>query len=238
MSVFASGGWHSRTAARGNASASADCSRRQCSNCCACRRQGHGRNLALGWSDHVSIPIETNVAFLHGGASSATVVTIGRTSTCRAIHASAPSFVRPVLAHRPAGLVSRGVPASSASGRAVDRVGTAPLGGLTESSWFFRTQWSGEAHFGSGSHSVSSRRAAACLTCHRFGLRQRDTATRRSAGHSNVPALARVLADDRLFERPSNTQMEPTRPTVLCDPFTEPRGSFATLGAKNLAGFE
>jgi len=28
---------------------------------------------------------------------------------------------------------------------------------------------------------------------------------------------------------PSNTQMEPTRPTVLCDPVTAARGSFATL---------
>ena len=109
MSLFASGGWHSRTAARGNASASADCSRRQPSNPCACRRRGHVRNRASRWFDHVGIPIETKVALSPGGASSARVATIGRTSTYRAIHAPAPSFVRPVLAHRPAGLVSRAV---------------------------------------------------------------------------------------------------------------------------------
>ena len=31
------------------------------------------------------------------------------------------------------------------------------------------------------------------------------------------------------FDGPSNTQMEPTRPTVLCDPVTAARSSFATL---------
>lgn len=110
MSVFASGGWHSRTAARGNASTSADCSRRQPSDRWACRRQGHVGNRASGSSDHVGIPVETDMGLSDGGASSARVATIGRTSTCRAIHAPAPSFVRPMVAHRPAGLVSRGVP--------------------------------------------------------------------------------------------------------------------------------
>ena len=32
------------------------------------------------------------------------------------------------------------------------------------------------------------------------------------------------------IDGPSNTQMEPSRPTVLCDPVTAARGSFATLG--------
>ena len=31
---------------------------------------------------------------------------------------------------------------------------------------------------------------------------------------------------------PSNTQMEPSRPTVLCDPVTAARGSFATFGGQ------
>ena len=37
---------------------------------------------------------------------------------------------------------------------------------------------------------------------------------------------------DTSDERPSNTQMEPTRPTVLCDPVIAARGSFATLRDK------
>jgi hypothetical protein len=76
---------------------------------------------------------------------------------------------------------------------------------------FGRRGWA-KAHFGSGCHAVGSRRTAACLTCHRVGRRQRGTATRRFAGHSNVPALARVFADDRSFERPSNNGLEPSRP--------------------------
>lgn len=35
------------------------------------------------------------------------------------------------------------------------------------------------------------------------------------------------------FEGWPNTQMEPTRPTVLCDPVAAARGSFATLGGRS-----
>jgi hypothetical protein len=96
--------------ARGTGSASVDGSRRQPSHRCAGRRHGHVPNRASAWSDQIGIHIARNVALLHGGAWSARVATIGHTSACRAIHASAPSCVRPVVAHRPAGLVSHGVP--------------------------------------------------------------------------------------------------------------------------------
>ena len=56
------------------------------------------------------------------------------------------------------------------------------------------------------------------------------TGSRRLAGWSNVVAFPSVPASAPTCERPSNTQMEPTRPTVLCDPVTAARGSFATLG--------
>ena len=41
---------------------------------------------------------------------------------------------------------------------------------------------------------------------------------------------------NRSLDRPSNTQMEPSRPNVLCDPVTAARGSFATLGGPTFEG--
>ena len=52
---------------------------------------------------------------------------------------------------------------------------------------------------------------------------------RRFTGGSSVRALTNVACDEGSFERPSNTQMEPSCPTVLCDPVAAARGSFATL---------
>ncbi len=55
--------------------------------------------------------------------------------------------------------------------------------------------------------------------------------TRRSMGHSCVVASqASSLVDS--FEGRPNPQMEPTRPTVLCDPVAAARGSFAPLDGR------
>jgi hypothetical protein len=54
--------------------------------------------------------------------------------------------------------------------------------------------------------------------------------TRRLTGGSNAVALASISSRAGSVDRQSNTQMEPTRPTVLCDPVTAARGSFAPLG--------
>ena len=52
---------------------------------------------------------------------------------------------------------------------------------------------------------------------------------RRWAGSSAAGALAPGWVGGGAHERPSNMQMEPTRPRVLCDPVAAARGSFATL---------
>jgi hypothetical protein len=171
------------------------------------------------------------MALWHGGASPAQIATVGHPSTCRAMHGPAPSFVRAVLAHGPAGLVSRGCAERhrcrsrrSHHHRAAWRVHRVAV--VLADIAFWRGLISAPGH------SVGSRRTASGLACHRFGLPQRDTARRRLAGHSNVPALARVLADDRSFEGPSNKRMEPSRLTVLCDHVATARGSFAALCVK------
>ncbi len=46
-------------------------------------------------------------------------------------------------------------------------------------------------------------------------------------------ALSNVVVGGRTFEGPSNTQMEPSRPTVRCYPVATARGSFATVGPTN-----
>ena len=51
----------------------------------------------------------------------------------------------------------------------------------------------------------------------------------RASWPSRASRLARAHATG-----PSNTQMEPTRPTVLCDPVTAARGSFATFGGSRM----
>jgi hypothetical protein len=64
----------------------------------------------------------------------------------------------------------------------------------------------------------------------RFGCRHRWRHHAPLAGSSKVLALSNVVVGDRSLERPSNTQMEPSRPTVRCYPVAAARGSFATLG--------
>ena len=87
-----------------------------------------------------------------------------------------------------------------------------------------------------------------CLRCHRHQLGQRGTVTRRLAGHSNVPDLSRASsAGGRSFDRPSNTQMEPTRPTIcaILSPrraahlqrYTDKTESFFSLGFLPRWGF-
>ena len=58
------------------------------------------------------------------------------------------------------------------------------------------------------------------VTCHDPGFATVGVTTRRSAGRSNVLLLSNVVVADRSFERPSNKQMEPSRPTVRCYPVT------------------
>ena len=133
------------------------------------------------------------VALAHGGASSAQVATIGRTPTCRARHAPVPSFVRPVWAHRPAGLVSGGgAERQRLQIAAVGRVTIAPLGGFIESSGVLRTPGLAKAHFSTGHISVGSRRTAAPLTGSPVQGWATGTATRRLVGRSNVRGVAHV----------------------------------------------
>ena len=74
----------------------------------------------------------------------------------------------------------------------------------------------------------------ASSTCRVSGSATAGVAMRRSAGQSRVVALSNVGVYEGSFDAPSNTQMEPSRPTILCDPVTEARGSFATLGIYRL----
>ena len=69
-----------------------------------------------------------------------------------------------------------------------------------------------------------------CFRYRGSGFATSGVVPRRFAVNSGVVALAGGSLGEGSFDRPSNTQMEPTRPTVLCDPVTAARGSFATLG--------
>ena len=172
-----------------------------------------------------------SLAVSHGGASSGGVATIVRTSTSWVVRASAPAFVRRLSASRPAGLVSRG---RAERHRLSDRGGRSrhhrAAWGLAGTSWLSRTFMWAPAHSDPG---ASGRFTENGRVSHRppFRCRRRCPRTRRLAGDSNARALSRVSAGARSFEGPSNTRMEPARPTVLCDPDTEARGSFAALGA-------
>ena len=68
-----------------------------------------------------------------------------------------------------------------------------------------------------------------CFTYRGSGFATSGVVPRRFAGDSGVVVLAGGSSGEGAFYKPSNTQMEPTRPTVLCDPVTAARGSFATL---------
>jgi len=68
-----------------------------------------------------------------------------------------------------------------------------------------------------------------CFTYDGLAFATVGVTTRRFTGGSDAGALASVSSRAGSFDGPSNTQMEPTRPTVLCDPVTTARGSFATL---------
>ena len=70
------------------------------------------------------------------------------------------------------------------------------------------------------------------VTCPRSGFATPGVTTRRLADNSTSWLFSNVVVGDRSFDRPSNTQMEPSRPTVLCDPVAAARGSFATLDGR------
>ena len=70
------------------------------------------------------------------------------------------------------------------------------------------------------------------VTCPRSGFATPGVTTRRLADNSKSWLFSNAVVGDRSFDRPSNTQMEPSRPTVVCDPVAAARGSFATLGIK------
>ena len=57
-------------------------------------------------------------------------------------------------------------------------------------------------------------------------------------GSFDVVARSGVLGFEGSFAGPSNTQMEPSRPTVLCDPVTAARGSFAPLARQRTKKFK
>ena len=80
---------------------------RQPSNSCAAPSSPGTSFIGPRGSSIMRVRCSMAVPLSHGGASSARAATIGRTSTARARHAPVPSFVRPVRAHPPAGLVSR-----------------------------------------------------------------------------------------------------------------------------------
>ena len=116
-------------------------------------------------------------------------------------------------------------------------VAIAPLSGSFETRGFFRTFVSGQALLGIRvTRSVRGERPE-CFTSHGSGFRHRCVAPRRFAGDSNLVALVGVSSSRGSFDGPSNTQMEPSRPMVLCDPVTAARGSFATLYGQKTKDF-
>jgi len=73
-----------------------------------------------------------------------------------------------------------------------------------------------------------------CFCVSRLGFHHRWRHHAPLGGSLEDPgSLSNVVVGDRSFERPSNKQMEPSRPTVLCDPVTAARGSFAPLDRLN-----
>ena len=200
---------HSRAAARGTCSAAADWARRQPSNRCAGRRQGPVPNLASGWFDPVGIQLETNVALWHGGAWSA--------------RESRPSGTR-----RRTGLFTRRRHHSFAPCRLIARPGSsrAAYRASSASGWARRSRAAWRIHcvvVVLADVSLARARSASGVPRWVRGKRRRvsrATASgvgngarrRRLAGRAQVLALSKVVVGDRLFERPSNNGLEPSRP--------------------------
>ena len=197
---------HSRTGARGKAPAPADCSRRQPSNRCGApsmrpRPESGIRVLRVT----VGIRVEG-----HGSLARRRVAGTGRDGRA---HVGVPgySWAGAIIRSRCLGSSSRPgsfravVPnvVGFRSRRSIASPSRRSAGSSSRRGSFGRRGLA-KAHVGSGRHSVGSRGTAGCPMCHRFGLRQRGTATRRLAGGSKVLALSNVSADDRSLERPSN----------------------------------
>jgi len=90
---------------------------------------------------------------------------------------------------------------------------------------------SGQDAFGHSGHQIGSQKTAGAFHgCWRFGFRYRWRHHAPLGGSFERRGTLGRLGFDGSFGRPSNTQMEPSRQTVLCDPVTAARGSFATLG--------
>ena len=142
---------------------------------------------------------------------SGTVDVPGLSTACAIIRAS-------VSVTRVVGLVSNGVLRSPASVAAVGSVAIAPLDGYFETPWPRRAVVSRRTHADIRVTRSVRRERPERFPCHGSGFATVGVTTRRLAGRSKVRALSNVVVGDRSFERPSNTQMEPSRPTVRCYP--------------------
>ena len=127
-------------------------------------------------------------------------------------------------------LVLTSVPTSPECVAVLGGVTIAPLLWLTRNAGHLRAVLSGEASFGHSARPIGSWRTAGVFHVPRFGFATVGVAPRRFSGNSNVVALAGDSSAEGSLERPSHTQMEPSRPPVLCDPVAAARGSFAIVG--------
>ena len=153
---------------------------------------------------------------------------VGHGRCGRIVQAPAPPFRSGLSVPRVVGLVSNGVPGSPDEIAAVG-VAIAPLGG-----WF---ETRGPIARRSGARAQSDirvtrsvhgeRLASSHVPRFRFHIGASSRAASRVVRH--VVALSGVLFEEGSFDGPSNKRMEPSRPMVLCDPVTAPRGSFAAL---------
>ena len=168
------------------------------------------------------------VALSHSGAAAAQKPQLSGTVEAAELFNVVATIRSSVSVTRIGGLVSSGLVRSAGEVAAVAGVASAPLGGCSET--VVPSQQSvGPGLIRTFRSSVRFRRTAEALHLSRFGFTTVGVTTCRLTGHSDAVVLASVSEGAGSFDRPSNTQMEPSRPPDLCDPVTAARGSFATL---------
>ena len=167
-------------------------------------------------------PITSGIRFAHRGTSERRRVRGAQSQLSRTVarlglfgRGRPPSFERVGRSGRWARLGRRAE--VTRIGRGFGGVAIAPLGGSFESPRLLRAFESGQDSF---EHSRGPVGAENGRSVSRGTVRvsPRLASPRAACGNSKVLALSHVVVDDRSFERPSNTQMEPSRPTVRCYP--------------------
>ena len=168
------------------------------------------------------------LALPHGGASVAGARLSGSGDDAGLLNVGA-SIRSSVPVTRVVGLVSNGVLRSPEAIAALGGVASVPLGADPKRrGHFVQSCWARTHADIRVTRSVRGERPE-CFTYHGLAFATVGVTPRRVTGGSDAVALASVSSRAGSFDGPSNTQMEPTRPTVLCNPVTAARGSFATL---------